>query len=149
MLICDLIGVLRREGLVQKRVGDAWFIATEVLDRIPDSPLVEWIAGRELDELPSELAAHARLSSLLSPEFAHEEVEGVLAAMDPDLGDAFPLDAEVATERLHQAHLLVRHHGGRFSFRNAVTREAVAKTVGEALAARVHRAALGYYRASA
>jgi hypothetical protein len=149
LLVCDLIGGLRREGLVQKRVGDAWYIATEVLDRIPDSPLVEWIAGRELDELPSDLAASARLSSLLSPEFATEEMEGVLATMEDDLGDAFPLDAEVATERLHHARLLVRHHGGRFGFRNAVTREAVAKTVADALGTRIHRAALRYYRACA
>jgi hypothetical protein len=149
LLVCDLIGGLRREGLVQKRVADAWYIATEVLDRIPDSPLVEWIAGRELDELPSELAAHARLASLLSPEFASEELEGVLGAMDPELGDAFPLDAQVATERLHQARLLVRHHGGKYSFRNAVTRDAVAKTVADSLGLRIHRAALGYYRSAA
>jgi tetratricopeptide (TPR) repeat protein len=149
ILVCDLVSGLRREGLVQKRVADAWYIATEVLDRIPDLPLAEWIAGRELDELPSELAAHARLSSLLSPEFATEELEGVVSAMDPELGDAFPLDAAVATERLHQARLLVRHHGGKFSFRNAVTRDAVAKTVAELLGLRIHRAALGYYRSSA
>ena len=149
LLVCDLIAGLRREGLVQKTSGEAWYVATEVLDRIPDSPLVEWIAGRELDELPAELSAHARLSSLLSPEFTTDEVEGVLARMDPDLGDAFPLDARVGTERLHQARLLVRHHTGRFSFRNAVTREAVAKTVADALAGRVHRAALDYYRNAA
>jgi hypothetical protein len=147
LLVCDLIAGLRREGLVQKRVGDAWYIATEVLDRIPDSPLVEWIADRELDELPSELAASARLSALLSPEFATEEMEGVLATMEADLSDAFPLDAGVAIDRLQQARLLVRHQGGRFSFRNAVTREAVAKTVADALGARIHGAALRYYRA--
>jgi tetratricopeptide (TPR) repeat protein len=55
----------------------------------------------------------------------------------------------VATERLHQARLLVRHQGGRFSFRNAVTREAVAKTVADVLGARIHGAALRYYRGSA
>jgi tetratricopeptide (TPR) repeat protein len=146
MLICDLIAGLRREGLVKRFPGGAWYVATEVLDRVPDSPLVEWIAGRELDELPAELSAHARLLSLLSPEFTTEEVEGVLERMDPDLGDAFPLDAKVGTDRLHQARLLVRHHTGRFSFRNAVTREAVAKTVTDALRPRIHRAALAYYR---
>jgi tetratricopeptide (TPR) repeat protein len=146
LLLCDLVAGLRREGLVQKRAGDAWYVASEVLDRVPDSPLVEWIAGRELDELPAELSAHARLSSLLSPEFGVEEVRGVLERMQVDLGDSFPLDARVGLERLHQARLLVRHHTGRFGFRNALAREAVAKTVAGALAGRIHRAALDYYR---
>jgi hypothetical protein len=146
MLLCDLIAGLRREGLVEKRAGDAWYVVSEVLDRVPDSPLVEWITGRELDELPAELAAHARLASLLAPEFGVEEIAGVLERMGSELGDAFPLDGRVGLQRLHHAKLLVRHRTGRFGFRNGLAREAVAKTVGAPLADRIHRAALLYYR---
>ena len=70
LLLCDLVRGLRREGLVRQQAGGAWYVATEVLDQLPDSPLVEWIAGRELDQLPPDLAAHARLMSLLSPSSA-------------------------------------------------------------------------------
>ena len=108
LLIHDLIRGLRREGLVRQQPGGVWVVATEVLDRMADFPLTQWLANRELDELPADLADHARLVSLLSTEFTLEEVEGVLGAMDSDLLDAFPIDARVGTERLEQAGMLVR-----------------------------------------
>ena len=61
-----------------------------------------------------------------------EEVQGVLSTIDRDLAEAFPLDARVGTERLKQTRLLVQHRSGRYSFRNAILREAVAQTVPEA-----------------
>jgi eukaryotic-like serine/threonine-protein kinase len=149
LLVCDLVRGLRREGLVRKEaraVREVWYVATEVLDRLPDSPSIEWLASRELDELPAELSAHARLLALLSPEFTIEEVDGVVAAMDPELSDSFPLDARTGTDRLRRAQLLVRRRAGRHAFRTEVLREAVAKMVSEALATRIHRAALTYYR---
>ena len=146
LLMRDLVRGLRREGLV-KLSAQVWYVATEVLDRVPDSPLVEWLAGRELDELPPELAAHARLLSLLSPGFSAAEVAGVLAALEPDLSDAFPLDARIGIERLAQARLLAEHRTGRFAFRTDILREAVARTVAPPVAGRLHRSALAYYRA--
>ena len=148
-LLCDLVRGLRGEGLVREREGGVWYVATEVLDELPDSPLAEWIAGRELDELPAELSAHARLASLLSAEFTADEVEGILGMMDEELSESFPLDARIGTERLKQSRLLVQHRTGRLGFRNAVTREAVATTVAEPLAVRIHHAALAYYRTAA
>ena len=95
---------------------------------------------------PAALAAHARLLSVLEHEIAREEVAGVLAAMERDLADLFPLDAQVGTLRLEQVGLLARRRNGRFVFRNEMMREAVARTVAEALGARVHAAALAYHR---
>jgi serine/threonine protein kinase len=149
LLLIDLVRGLRAEGLVRTQVGGVSYVATEVIDRLPDSPLVEWIAGRELDQLSSDLAAHARLVSLLSAEITVEEVQGVLLTMDRDLAEAFPMDARVGIERLKQMRLLVQHRSGRYSFRNAILREAVAKTVGEAQSTPIHRAALAYYRSEA
>jgi tetratricopeptide (TPR) repeat protein len=148
LLVCDLVRGLRRQGLVRMRAGEVWYVATEVLDQLPDSPSIEWLVGRELDELPAELTAHARLLAMLSAEFTDDEVVGVLEAMTVDLADAFPLDARIGNERLRQAHLLVRHRSGRFSFRTEVMRESVAKMVGDALAGRIHRAALDFYRSA-
>jgi hypothetical protein len=149
LLLCDLVNGLRQQGLVRKRAGGVWYVATEMLDGLPDSFVVEWIAARELDQLPKDLAAHAKLVSLLAPEFTWEEVEGVESSMDDELGDAFPLDARVGTERLAEARLLVRHRSARYGFRNAIAREAVAKTLPEPLRLRVHRAALAHYRGAA
>jgi tetratricopeptide (TPR) repeat protein len=145
-LIHDLIRGLRREGLVRQQVAGSWVVASEVLDRIPDSPLTQWLASRELDELPAELAAHAHLLSLLPFEFTIEEVEGVVGAMEGDLLDAFPIEARVGTERLKQSGLLVRRRTGRLTFRSEVMREKVASLVSEVHAVRIHQAALDYYR---
>jgi tetratricopeptide (TPR) repeat protein len=149
MLLIDLVRGLRAEGLVRTQVGGVSYVATEVIDRLPESPLVEWIAGRELDGLSADLAAHARLVSLLSGEITFDEVQGVLSTMDRDLAEAFPMDARVGIERLKQMRLLVQHRSGRYSFRNAILREAVAKTISEAQATLIHRAALAYYRSEA
>jgi tetratricopeptide (TPR) repeat protein len=146
LTICDLVNGLRRQGLVRKRAGEVWFVASEMLDELPDSFVAEWIAGRQLDELPKDLAAHARLASLLSPEFTADEVESVLAAMDDDLGEAFPLDANVAIVRLRKSGLLVQHGNGRSAFRNSIVRDAVAKSVAADLRLRIHHAALAHYR---
>ncbi len=149
LLLIDLVRGLRAEGLVRTQVGGVSYVATEVIDRLPDSPLVEWIAGRELDGLSADLAAHARLVSMLSAEITVEEVQGVLSTMDRDLAEAFPMDARVGIERLKQMRVLVQHRSGRYSFRNAILREAVAKTVPEAQSTLLHRAALTYYRSGA
>jgi len=144
-LLCDLINGLRGKGLVRKRAGGVWFVASEMLDELPDSFVVEWIAARELDELSKDLAAHARLLSLFVHEFTWEEVEGVLKTMDEDVGDTIPLDARVGIERLTELRLLMRHRSGRFGFRSAIARDAVAKTVADNVRVRVHRTALAYY----
>ena len=148
LLVCDLVRGLRREGLVREQAGGVWYVATEVLDKMPDSPLVEWLSERELGELPAELAAHARLVSLLSPEVTASEVEGVIGAMSGELAETFPMDTAVAMDRLRQARILTQHRSGRFAFRTGVMREAVASTVPDARAADIHRSALGYYRAA-
>ena len=147
LLLIDLVRGLRSEGLVRTQAGGVSYVATEVIDRLPESPLVEWIAGRELDQLSADLANHARLVALLSAEISAEEVQGVVDSMDRDLAEAFPMDARVGVERLRQARVLVQHRSGRYSFRNAILREAVAKTVAGAQSTLIHRAALEYYRA--
>ena len=49
LLIHDLIRGLRREGLIRREVGGVWVVASDVIDRLSDSPLTEWLASRELD----------------------------------------------------------------------------------------------------
>src|SRR5438132_14260160 len=62
--LVELVRGLKRDGLVRKRLrGDTWFLATDELQKLPDSPLIEWLAERELGALPRELASHARLPS--------------------------------------------------------------------------------------
>ncbi|MFY0579942.1 hypothetical protein ACN28S_41955 [Cystobacter fuscus] len=63
---------------------------------------------RELNTLPGELAAHARLCALLGPDFTLDELEDVVRELDRTEGaQDFPLDPRHATRRLLELGLLV------------------------------------------
>src|SRR5207237_4489733 len=82
LLLVELIRGLKRDGLVRKRLrGDSWFLATDELERLPDSPLIEWLAEREVVSLPRDLANHGRLASMLGVEFGIEEIDGIVAEL--------------------------------------------------------------------
>lgn len=150
MLLVELVRGLMRQELVKPHEREAgWYVDTDVLDALPDTPLIDWLTQRELETLTPEQAAHARMLSLLGPEFSPEVVEGVLSSLDR-MGRAgdFPLDARIGLEQLADAGLLFAHRRGTFSFRHALIREAVAATVEPASATDIHRAAYRYYAGS-
>jgi tetratricopeptide (TPR) repeat protein len=150
LLLVELVRGLKRDGLIRKRMrGDSWYLATDELDRLPDSPLIEWLAEREIGALPRELAGHARLTALLGNEFGTEEVDGVLAELDADgLGAQFPLDGRVATDRLSALGLLVTTRAGEQRFRHALVRDAIARSVPAAQRNQVHQCAARFYRST-
>jgi tetratricopeptide (TPR) repeat protein len=147
LLLVELIRGLKRDGLVRKRLrGDTWFLATDELGRLPDSPLIEWLAEREVGSLPRDLANHGRLMSMLGVEFSVEEIDGIVTELDAaGHGSEFPLDAQVATRRLANLGLLVTTRLDGFRFRHALVREAIARSVAVTQQERVHRAAARFY----
>ncbi|HJZ85777.1 MAG TPA: protein kinase [Polyangia bacterium] len=154
LLLLELVRGLKRQGVVRRhRKGAEWFVATDELDGLPELPLVEWLAERELGTLPPELAAHARLAALLSPEFKSDELEGVVRALEragAGAGSrAFPLDPGVGLARLLALGILRGHRGDRIGFRHALVREAIARAVAEPLRLQIHRAAYQFYRDAA
>jgi tetratricopeptide (TPR) repeat protein len=147
LLLVELVRGLKRDGLVRKseRTG-AWFLATDELERLPDLPLVQWLASRETESLPRELAGHARLASILGAEFSAEELDGVVrwlerAGVTPET----QLDARVGIDRLTDAGVLVRHRQGRVGFRHDLLRETVYQAVPLAEREVIHRAAYAFY----
>ncbi len=150
LLLVELVRGLKREGVVRADGRGGWYLATDEVDRMPDLPLVEWLAQRELQALPISLAAHARLASLISPELTAEEVEGVLARLPRDeVMRSYPLDAGVGLERLAMTGLTVMNARNQFGFRHALVREAVALTVSPEERVRIHAAAFAHYRDAA
>jgi tetratricopeptide (TPR) repeat protein len=150
MLLVELVRGLVRRGLVKPRDrATGWYVDTDVLDALPDAPLLDWLTQRELEALTPEQAAHARMVSLLGPEFSTDVVEGVLAGLDRagHVGE-FLLDARIGLEQLVGCGLLFAHRRGTFSFRHALIREAVAATVDRDSAVHIHRAAYEHYCAS-
>ncbi len=148
LLLVELVRGLKQKGLVRRHSkGQSSYLATDELELFPDLPLVEWLAARELEALPPELAAHARLAAALGADFGREEIAGVLSELDRRRqATDFPLDATVGTRRLLTAGLLITHRRGRLSFRSALVRDAVYGSTPDALRRPIHAAAFHYYR---
>jgi hypothetical protein len=148
LLLVELLKGLKRDGFVREQKGrGGWYLATEALDELPDLPLVQWLASREVASLPVAQAQYAQLACLLAAEFRVEELEGVIAHLERQGGgDEFTLDARFALRHLQQSSLLVTHRDGSIGFRHALVREAIAQSIDASAQARIHRAALEYYR---
>ncbi len=130
LLLVELCRGLKRDGVVRKSDRGGWILATDELERLPDLPLVQWLASRETESLPPDLLAHARLASVLGSEFSADEVEGVLQELERGGTPAeTQLDASVGLRRLSETGILARHRGGRVSFRHSLLRETVYQSV--------------------
>jgi eukaryotic-like serine/threonine-protein kinase len=148
MLLVELVRGLKRDGLVRKAAkGQGWILATDELDRLPDLPLVQWLASRETEALPPDLMAHARLAAVLGAEFSSDEIEGVLQELErAGAWTETQLDAGIGVRRLAESGILTQHRGGRVGFRHALLRDTVYQTVPAAQREVIHRAAFEYYR---
>jgi tetratricopeptide (TPR) repeat protein len=148
LLLVELVRGLKREGIVRRNPkGDSWYLATDELDRLPDLPLIEWLARREVDALAPALASHARLIALLGAGVTIPEVDGVLRRLDRQ-GNAgeFPLDARVGVHRLLAAGVLVQGQQGHIGFRHELIRDSVAQSIPAPLRRQIHLAAADHYR---
>jgi tetratricopeptide (TPR) repeat protein len=148
MLLVELVRGLKREGLVRRGgKGQGWTLATDELDRLPDLPLVQWLASRETEALPPDLMAHARLASVLGSEFSSDEIEGVLQELErAGAWTETQLDAGIGVRRLAESGILAQHRGGRVGFRHALLRDTVYQSVPAPQREVIHRAAYEYYR---
>ena len=148
LLLIELTRGLVRDGVVRRHLpGNDWYLATDELDRLPDLPLLDWLAHGELDALSPALRSHARLLALLGADVTLVEVEGVLRRLDQQ-GEAteLPLVASIGTQRLLAAGVLGRDRHGRVGFRHALVREAIAQATPTLLRDRIHRATFEFYR---
>ena len=110
-LLVELIRGLKRDGLVRRTErGTSYYLATEELEKMPDLPIVQWSASREVEALAPNLAAHARLASVLGSKFTSDDVERVLRILERNrIPSDTDLDAAIGVQRLVEAGLLVRH----------------------------------------
>jgi tetratricopeptide (TPR) repeat protein len=149
-LLVALVEGLRREGLVRRDPATgAWTLLADRLDRMPELPVVDWLADRELDRLPPGLTPAAQVLALLGDGVAPGELAGVLAELQ-SAGIAFGSaeTAEAPLRRLCDARLVVEHEG-RFQFALPLVREAVARAVPEGLRRAVREAACRFYESAA
>jgi len=147
-LLVELVRGLKRDGYIRRSArGGAYYLATAELDKLPDLPIVQWNAIREIEALPAQLAGHARLSSVLGSSFTVEEIEALLSALERDkLPDDMQLDAGVGVRRLLDSGILVPLKNNALNFRHALLRDTVYQMLPEAERKRLHRAAFEAYR---
>ncbi len=146
-LLVELIRGLKRDGLIRRSErGTGHYLATDELDKLPDLPILQWNASREVEALPAQLAGHARLCAVLGSHFTLGEVEGLLLILERNgLPDDMQLDANVGLQRLVDASILLRRRGGVFDFRHALLRDTIYQLVPEAQRRALHQAALQLY----
>jgi tetratricopeptide (TPR) repeat protein len=148
-LLVELVLGLKAEGLLVKRpAGDGYAVASEVIDRLPSMPLVEWGARRELASLGAELRGHARLVAVVNAASGADHV-GVANALD-DAGHRalVPLDAFVALEQLAERGVLQAGRDRRWRFRKPVVRDLLITEGAAAELVVMHQAALGWFERS-
>jgi tetratricopeptide (TPR) repeat protein len=147
-LLVELVRGLRRDGLVKRHErGTGYYLATDELDKLPDLPIVQWNARREIETLPAQLVGHARLASILGTEFVVAEIEALIRILEKDEPlDDVQLDAEVGVQRLVDTGLLLRHRTGRIGFRHALLRDTIYELVPADRKQAFHRGAFEMYR---
>lgn len=148
LLMVELVRGIKAAGIVRASPsGGGHYLATDELERLPELPLIEWLAIRELDGLPEGVRAHAQLAAVLGVEVTNAELEGVHKRLDrAGLGHEFPLDARIGSERLVAFGLFCRASPDRYRFRHAMLREAIARTVPDDVRTSLHRAAVDHWR---
>ena len=147
-LLVELVRGLKRDGFVRKSErGTGYYLAAEELDKLPDLPIVQWNAVREIEALPQQLAGHARLASVLGSSFTVSEIEALVAALErSQVPDDMQLDASVGVQRLVDSGILVRQQHDLIDFRQDILRDMIYKLVPDAQRVRLHRAAFEAYR---
>ncbi len=150
LLISEIIRGIRRHGLIRRHDrSDAWFLAADEIDNMPELSSLSWLATRRIRELPDSLLAHAQLLAILDDAFTTTEVEGILDEIETEgIGHLFLLDAEVGNQQLCESALLTATSDGAFEFQHAMMREHLAAMLDEDTRIRLHRAAYRYYYAA-
>jgi serine/threonine protein kinase/tetratricopeptide (TPR) repeat protein len=149
-LLTELIRGLKREGMVrQNETGTLHYIATDVLDKLPDLPIVQWNARREIEALPPQLAGHASLASVLGVDFSIGEMDALAAALErAGMPESMQLDPSAGIARLVDAKILRRHRNGRFDFRHPLLRDTIYETLSADRRKPLHAAAFEVYEAA-
>jgi len=149
-LLTELIRGLKREGIVrQNEAGTLHYIATDELDKLPDLPIVQWNARREIEGLPPQLAGHARLASVLGVDFSVGEMDALASALErAGTPEDMQLDPSVGIARLVDAKILRRHRNGRFDFRYPLLRDTIYETLPADRRKPLHAAAFEVYEAA-
>lgn len=149
LLLVELIRGLRRDGVVRPMEhGTGWYLATDELQALPALPAVQWLASCELEALPTQLVAHARLAAVLGNHFSDAALEGILLGLET-VGVPLDtqLDASIGIDRLCKAGVLIRDGRALTRFRHALLRDTLYEQVDGELKTQAHGVAFEFFAA--
>ncbi len=142
LYLAESVRALKRAGLVRKRASsEGWHLATELVEALPSSPLLDWLAVQKLAELPAPIAACARVAAVLGATIERDELEHLVDTAERAGDLAGAADPGVALAELVVAGVL-RRDGERWSWSSPLLRDAVYGRLEAGERARLHRHAL-------
>ena len=148
LALSQIVLALKQAGLVrQRRDTGSFHVATAELDRIPLSPAWQWLAARQVEALPAELAAFVNLCAAIGADLSSEEIESVVDALEQAGAPGVLVDVHFGLATLVARGILCAEPGGRHVFQNALFHEAVYARIPAREREAIHRAALACARA--
>ena len=149
----QLVRSLKQAGAVRPRPNaSGFYLATAELEAFAATPGWQWLSARQLDAMPPEFAACARVCAVLGASFTRAELEGVLAAAERARTAGTPVDAGVGLEALAGCKLVrccKRHGEDRYAFQSVVLQDAIYRTLDPDQRAEIHGHALAFWRSRA
>ncbi|XYI00987.1 serine/threonine-protein kinase PknK [Sorangium sp. So ce1128] len=158
--LVELTRALKRGGFVRLRArSNSYQLATADLDKLPPSPAWQWFAARQLEALPPELNACAKLCAVLGFELSDDVAAGAQRSLEREDASAPRVDVLASLRALVARGILAPRDaapgedtpcgGARYAFRSALLQEAIYALLTEEQRARMHRHALAVWESLA
>jgi serine/threonine protein kinase/tetratricopeptide (TPR) repeat protein len=142
-----LVHTLVRMDIVrQGRQGGSWYLATAAIERLPASPVGQWLASRALAELPPDVAACARTCAVLGSELLRDELAWVQRLAERAGTAGTPVDTDVGLAALARAGVLEEIEPGIWRFVRMSLQAALYELIDPRDRVHVHAHALAFWQ---
>jgi serine/threonine protein kinase/predicted ATPase len=160
-VLTALVQWLVRDGIVRQRQPQSsqgahgpggaqgsgtWYLDTARLTRLPASPAAQWLATRTLEALLPELSACLQLCAVLGSELTRDELAWVQSEMLRAGATSTAVDPDVGLAELERRGFVSPLHDGAWAFQQVAFQKAVYVLVEPGDRARIHQAALAFWR---
>jgi predicted ATPase len=158
-VLTALVQWLVRDGIVRQRQypqgaqgpegaqsPGTWYLDTARLTHLPASPAAQWLATRTLEALLPELSACLQLCAVLGSELTRDELAWVQNEMLRVGAASTSVDPDVGLAELERRGFVSPLHDGAWAFQQVAFQKAVYVLVEAGDRARIHRAALAFWR---
>jgi serine/threonine protein kinase/tetratricopeptide (TPR) repeat protein len=152
-VLTALVQWLVRDGIVRQRAhgptgpqGSIWYLDTARLTQLPASPAAQWLATRALEALLPALSACLQLCAVLGSELARDELAWVQDEMLRAGAASESVDPDVGLAELESRGFLARFQDEVWAFQQVAFQKALYVLVDPGDRARIHQAALAFWR---